>query len=365
MNNINCLISLLNEEGLAGAILTDGYNIHYLSGYRGHCGCMLIIKDKRYILTDSRYTEQVTIEAKDFDCVDIAMEGYSKTIARLISESGMTDEITIGFENEDISYKQYKAFYDTLSKEFDNKISLKALDGKVSALRMVKTEDEIEKLAKAEAIGDMAFDYILGEIRPGMTEMDVAIALEFFMRKNGAEGLSFDTIAASGENSSLPHATPGNRTLKYGDFLTMDFGCKYEGYCSDMTRTIFIGDNITDKQQQIYDIVLEAQMAALEAMKPGVKGSEVDKVARDIIASYGYGKYFGHGLGHSVGLFIHEEPRCSVKCDTVLKEGMLMTCEPGIYLPGEFGVRIEDMVVLTMDGIRNLTTSTKELIKIH
>ena len=176
------------------------------------------------------------------------------------------------------------------------------------------------------------------------------------------EGTSFDTIAASGANSSLPHAMPQPKLLAEGDFLTMDFGCMYQGYCSDMTRTIHIGDTVAEEQQKVYDTVLRAQLAALAAVKPGMVCSEVDKIARDIIADAGYGDYFGHGLGHSVGLFIHEEPRFSMKCDAVLTPGIVITVEPGIYLPGKFGVRIEDMIVVTEDGYRNLAASPKELI---
>jgi Xaa-Pro aminopeptidase len=205
-------------------------------------------------------------------------------------------------------------------------------------------------------------------IKPGMTEQEVALELEVTMRKLGATTLSFETIAASGENSSMPHAVPTGRRLKAGDFLTMDFGCVYEGYCSDMTRTVFIKDcglkQPTAKQLEIYNTVLTAQLEAMKMIKPGVVCSDVDACARRIISDAGYGDYFGHGLGHSVGLFIHEEPRFSKKCDTVLEPGMVITVEPGIYLPGEFGVRIEDLVVVTEDGYENLTHSRKELVEI-
>ena len=300
------LTQLIQNKDLHILILTDGYNIHHISGYRGHTGMLVAFADAQYILTDSRYTEQVQIEAPEFTCIDIGHD------------------------------------------------------------REVKTEDEIVRLARAEQIGDEAFTEIVKFIREnrkdGLTEQRVALQLEYEMRLRGAEGTSFDTIAASGKNSSLPHAMPQPKVLEEGDFLTMDFGCMYQGYCSDMTRTIHIGSQVDAEQQKVYDTVLRAQLAALAAIKPGMVCSDVDKVARDMIAEAGYGAYFGHGLGHSVGLFSHEEPRFSMKCDAVLKPGVVITVEPGIYLPGKFGVRIEDMIVVTEDGCRNLASSPKELI---
>ena len=358
------LDDILAKLCLDALIITDGYNMHYLSGYKGHTGCMLVFKDKQYILTDSRYTEQVEIEAPEYTCVDVNLDGYSKTLSKLIMTyfDNSKENINIGFENEHISYRQYNAFYDEFTDKFGAKFNLIELKEEISNLRMIKTEEEIANIARAQAIGDEAFRYILTYIKPGMTEQDVALELEYTMRKLGATGLSFDTIAASGPNSSLPHAVPTDRVLRNGDFLTMDFGCVYKGYCSDMTRTVFIGNEPNDKQREIYNIVLKAQTEAMKLIKPGVKCSDVDVCARKIIADAGYGDYFGHGLGHSVGLYIHEEPRCSRKCDTILEEGMTMTVEPGIYLPGEFGVRIEDLVVVTKDGYKNLTSSDKSLI---
>lgn len=357
------LYGIMDELELDVILLTDGYNIHYLSGYRGHTGCMIALRDRRFILTDSRYTEQAELEAPDFVCIDVGTEGYSKTIAGLLKKYTLTDikdgrKLKVGFENEEISYRQFKAFSD-LFESFWEPVPI---DGRISLLRSVKTEREIELTARAESIGDEAFNYILTFIDEGMTEQEVALELEYRMRKFGASGLSFDTIAASGPNSSLPHAVPTARKLQAGDFLTMDFGCVYEGYCSDMTRTVLIGDEPSSKQIEVYNTVLRAQTEAMKLIKPGSKCSDVDKCARDIITEAGYGEYFGHGLGHSVGLYIHEEPRLSRKCDTLLEPGMLMTVEPGIYLPGEFGVRIEDLAVVTENGYRNLTMSPKALI---
>lgn len=354
---------LIIKNELDGVIITDGYNIHYNSGYKGHTGCMLVTLNNKYILTDSRYTEQVSIEAPAFECVDIGIKGYSKTLAELLNkELGKKDKAVIGFENKSISYMQYKAFKDELNKAFLHGVVLFEMADNIDAMRMIKTRDELLLIERAEAIGDEAFTAVCKYVKEGMSEKEIALFLEYTMKKSGADGLSFDTIAASGRNSSLPHAVPTDRLLCNGDFLTMDFGCIYKGYCSDMTRTIHIGKTVDDEMKKIYDIVSVAQQAAINAIKPGVMCSYVDSVARNIIGEYGYGEYFGHGLGHSVGLYIHEEPRCSRKCDVLLEPGMTMTVEPGIYLPGRFGVRIEDLVVVTEEGCRNLTHSPKKLI---
>jgi len=362
-NKFQKLQDVFNKKNMQAIILTDGYNIHYLSGYTGHTGCMLVTNKEIYILTDSRYTEQVTIEAPDVICIDIAADGYSKKFLEILKkcfkiDESIDDKINIGFENLHISYSQYKAFNDELNKF----CKLIPLEESVNSLRMIKNKDEIDNIRMAEHIGDEAFNHILTYIEEGMTEREIALELEVHMRRLGAQGLSFDTIVASGNNSSLPHATPTNRKIQKGDFITMDFGCVYNGYCSDMTRTLIMGEEITDKQMEIYQVVYKAQLSALKMIRPGVKCSDVDKCARDIIEKAGYGQYFGHGLGHSVGLYIHEEPRLSKKCDIILEEGMTVTVEPGIYIPGEFGVRIEDLVVVTKDGYENLTNCTKALI---
>jgi Xaa-Pro aminopeptidase len=370
--------NLMQDNDVDAVIISDRYNMNYLSGYMGDTGMLLFMPERQYVLTDSRYTEVAGRQAKEFRCVDIGMDGYSKTINGIIADT--EDKIsTIGFEDESISYKQYMAFYKEFNniqegkenKETDEIVELRPLGTTVNKLRRLKSKAEIEKIAAAEAIGDKAFAHIVEWLKPGMTEQEVALELEVTMKKAGATGLSFETIAASGENSSMPHAVPTDRKLRAGDFLTMDFGCLYEGYCSDMTRTVFISGSSaenakhpTEKQLEIYNTVLRAQLESMKLIKPGAVCSEVDACARKIIADAGYGDYFGHGLGHSVGLFIHEEPRFSRKCDTVLEPGMTITVEPGIYLPGEFGVRIEDLVVVTEDGYENLTHSEKELVVI-
>lgn len=227
--------------------------------------------------------------------------------------------------------------------------------------RMVKDEEELTQIEQAEHIGDAAFSHVLDILKPGVSEREIALELEFFMKKQGASKLSFDTIVASGPNGSMPHAQVTDRLLQSGDFVTMDFGCVYQGYCSDMTRTVAIGTP-TDEMKKVYQIVLDANVRAMEQIAAGQKCSDIDAVARGYIAKQGYGTYFGHGLGHGVGLDIHEEPRFSPKCDVITTENMVITDEPGIYLPGQFGVRIEDLVVVKENGYRKLSQSEKQLI---
>ncbi|MCM1287393.1 MAG: aminopeptidase P family protein [Clostridium sp.] len=359
-DKIDVLRKIMEEKKQDALLLTDGYNIHFISGYAGHEGCMLVTGGAAYILTDSRYTEMVTIQAPDYTCIDIASKGYAKTVRELLEGlfNNPKRKLNVGFENLHISYNMYDKF----CRELTDMAELNGLDDAVSNLRRVKTADEIEMLAKAEAIGDKAFAHMLTFIEEGMTEKEAALELEYTMKSLGASGLSFDTIVASGKNSSLPHAVPTDKVITRGDFVTMDFGCIYEGYCSDMTRTIMMGEEPEGEKLAVYNTVLLAQTEALKSVKAGAKCSDVDAVARNIIADAGYGDYFGHGLGHGVGLYIHEEPRFSQKCDYILEPGVCITVEPGIYLPGKFGVRIEDMIIVTEDGYRNLAASTKALI---
>lgn len=348
---------LVMEETKADAILvSDGANMRYLSGFRGATGYLYLTKTRRVLATDSRYTEMARAEAPDFEVVELApAQTYGQLLNSLMEADGVEN---VGFEDQYLLYADYRK----LQKECGGRLKTE-LGDRLDLLRCVKTEQEIACLAKAEAIGDLAFTHILDVLRPGMTELEAAAELEYFMKTHGAENLSFETIVASGVNSSMPHAMPSAKKIEPGDFVTMDFGCVYNGYCSDMTRTVVVG-KASEKQKEIYEIVLKAQLAGLAAVKSGVRGCDVDKVSRDIIAKAGYGDCFGHGLGHSVGLYIHEEPRLSRLCETVLQPGVIQTVEPGIYLPGFGGVRIEDMVVVTEDGCRNLTSSDKNLIEL-
>lgn len=347
---------LLQEQGLDAILVASPENMRYLSGFRGGTGYLFLSKKRKVLLTDSRYTIQAEKESPAFQVVTIsAEESYVWWINRLVREEEVT---ALGFEDRVMTYENVE----NLRQEVCEPV-FKPLGQALDELRQIKSAEELARIQKAEEIGDQAFAYILGRIRPGMTEVEIALELEVFMRENGAEGLSFDTIVASGIHSAMPHAIPGQKKVAFGEFITMDFGCIYEGYCSDMTRTIVLG-KATDRQKELYEIVLEAQECALEGIRPGVTGKWVDGLARDRIVKAGYGAYFGHGLGHSLGLYIHEEPRLSPKEERVLKAGMVETVEPGIYLPGVGGVRIEDLVEITPKGYSNYTKSPKHLIQL-
>lgn len=349
--------NLLDEMNLDAIVVSDPYNIRHISGFRGGEGRVYISRARKVIITDSRYTEAADNEKKDgFVVMESRRE---KTELELLGELARSDNaVNIGFEDLFVTYADYMQLKETCG--FGNMV---ALGDRLNGRRVIKTGDELELLRTAEAIGDKAFTHILGVLKPGMTELEVAAELEYSMKLNGASGLSFETIAASGPNSSMPHAVPGQRKLQEGDFLTMDFGCIYEGYCSDMTRTVVIG-KADDRQKEIYNVVLEAQLKSIDAIKAGVIGSDIHNVAVDVITKAGYGEYFGHGLGHSVGLYIHETPTFSTREKNAIGAGTVITVEPGIYIPGFGGVRIEDMGAVTADGFDDFTHSTKELIEI-
>ena len=355
-NRITKLRAYMKANDLNSFLIGSEANRMYLSGFTGSNAMLLITEDKEYIITDFRYLEQVAKECPDFICVDQKKMGVFKTAFDLAEKE---DCKKIAFEAEHMSYRNYQELVTASQFEWI------ATENVVEELRQIKEETELEKLAKAESIGDLAFKEIIPFIqkhwKDGLTEKQVALEIERIMRSNGASGTSFDSIVASGAKSSLPHATPSDDLLKKGDFITFDFGCKYKGYCSDMTRTIVLGE-ATPKHVEIYETVLKAQQAALEGIYPGLKGKDVDAIAREIISDANYGDYFGHGLGHAVGVEIHENPRFSPAEEQVIKEGMVLTVEPGIYLPGFGGVRIEDMVAVTKDGIKNFTHSPKNLI---
>ncbi len=349
---------ILREHQVDAVLAALPANIRYLSGFVGSESYLYFSEKQQVILTDSRYTLQAEQEAKGCSVRTISSgRGYAVLLEELLEE----DKITrLGFEDGAMLYQTVRELQEETKLGAENWVMLgSALDG----LRVIKNEEELAWMERAEQIGDEAFSYILGELRPGISELEVAAKLEYFMRSNGAEKVSFDAIVASGLNSAMPHAVPTGKLLEKGDFVTLDFGCKYQGYCSDMTRTVVIG-KADSRQREIYQIVLDAQLAALEGLRPGMTGAEGDRLAREVIEKAGYGQYFGHGLGHSVGLEIHEKPALSMKDQTVLCPGMIETVEPGIYIPGFGGVRIEDMVVLTETGIRNLTSSPKELIEV-
>jgi len=351
---IDRVLKLLKENNLDAVLVASMYNVRYISGFTGDTAYLYISNNRQVLLTDSRYTTWAKKESRGFEIFEVTIDNqYDKTVSKFLHEDNAKN---IGFENQHMLYYEVEKFM----KKADF-VQFVAIDDKLDEFRQIKTEAEIQKIRTAEAIGDDAFAHICKFIKEGMTEAEIAFELEIFMRKNGAEKLSFDTIVASGANSAMPHATPKKKPVEYGDFVTMDFGCIFEGYCSDMTRTVVIG-NVSDGQREIYSIVLMAQKAALSAICEGKQGCEIDKAARDVISDAGFSDYFGHGLGHSVGLFIHENPRFSPTEKNIVKENMVITVEPGIYIPDFGGVRIEDLIVVKKDSYENLTNSPKELI---
>lgn len=339
----------LQAEGADVFLISNPVNRRYITGFTGSAGLVWISSTKQAILTDFRYVEQVKTECPGWELIRI--ETYNDALEELIKGENIR---SIVFEEEHVTVKQLREWQDRFAVE------LKGSSGWVEELRMCKTPAEIEHIRRAAQIGDEAFAELLPNIKSGRTEREIALELEYLMRRKGASAMSFAPIVASGPQSALPHARPGERILSYGDFVVMDFGCVVNGYCSDMTRTIVIGEP-EERHLLIYDLVLKAQVEAVEAVAPGKTGAEIDAIAREIIAEAGYGDYFGHGLGHSVGLEVHENPRLSKTDQTVLAPGMIVTVEPGVYLPGFGGVRIEDLVVVTEDGHEVLTSSFKEL----
>lgn len=373
------LRQILQKKGLDGILITDPYSLRYYTGFSGE-GLAVVTEASTVIITDSRYTEAAGKESSFAVWEYNQANPMKELFLSLIKEDGI---YRLGFEDASISYADYRRFSGYLSgrTEEDNgsssaeisPVGNPAVDKKNACMvplenalllpRQIKSEAEISLLRAAEHIGDLAFRDMLDILRPGMTELEVAAELEYRLKRHGAEGLSFETIAASGKNSSMPHAVPTDKKLEPGDYLTMDFGCIYHGYCSDMTRTVCMG-KAGEEQKRIYQIVKEAQQAVLDQVKEGLICKDVDAIARNMIRDAGYGEYFGHGLGHSVGLYIHESPAFNTRDQSVLRAGMVITDEPGIYLPGKFGVRIEDMILITEDGCENLASSPKELIEL-
>ena len=354
MENIKKLQQQLKKD--TAAFIFGEANRAYFSGVFASDAVLLITKSGAYYLTDSRYTEAISKKADGF-CV-LAPRVHSDEIVRILVEQNVKTLLA------DLTYIPTSYFLSLGKKLEGNGIVLSheyELDGAVTAMRAEKNETEKEKIRLSQEITDKTFSYILPRITEGRTEREIALDMEFFARKNGSEGIAFDFIVVSGENSSLPHGVPTDRKIHKGDFITMDFGCKTEGYRSDMTRTVALGE-VSDFQRSVYETVLKAQKAALKVIKAGVTGAEADKAARDVIAAAGYGEHFGHALGHGVGLEIHESPNLSPRNSAPLKVGNIVTVEPGIYLEGKFGVRIEDMVAVTDLGYDNFTKSNKELI---
>jgi Xaa-Pro aminopeptidase len=349
---VNKLRKQMEPQPFDGMLILKPENRRYLSGFTGSAGYLLITGQEAVLITDFRYSEQAKEQAPHFRVVNHGAS-VQDTIRAELESAGVK---RLAFEKDHLTY----ALYASYSEKFAP-VELIPTEGIVEKIRAVKDAQEIATIRQACAIADAAFSHILGFLKPGISERDVALELEFFMRREGAKSSSFDIIVASGARSSLPHGVASDKILQQGDFVKMDFGALYDGYCSDITRTVVLGEP-NERQKQIYDIVLEAQLRALNNLKPGMSGKEADALARDLIRDKGYGDQFGHSLGHGLGLYIHEDPRLSTLSNDQLEPGMVVTVEPGIYIPGFGGVRIEDDVVITEFGIEILTRSTKELL---
>ncbi len=352
IRRVESLRNIMKENSLDAALISNNANKRYLSGFTGTAGYIVITEKDTLFITDFRYIEQARKQCIGYEIVEHNKE---KTLYDIINSLNIKK---IAFEEDFITYAQYK--------ELENKIkniSLLPLEGAINNLRKYKDESEIKEIETAAKITDEAFDYICEFIKPNITEKEIALELEMYMRKKGATATSFEIIVASGLRSALPHGVASDKKVNISEFITMDFGCIYNGYCSDMTRTIILG-KASDKQKEIYNTVLDAQTNAFGFIKPGVTGIKADKGARDLIVQRGYGDFFGHGLGHGVGLEVHEAPRLSPLSKDTLEVGMVVTNEPGIYLPDFGGVRIEDLIVVTAEGNRILSKSSKQLIEL-
>ena len=353
MANIKKIQQAMLKAGLPALWLYDELDRLYASEFLTSDGSVLILPDRAYFITDSRFIEAAQEQVKGAEVLLCTNENREADILRrLLSENNITE---LGAQDGSLCYSEYLRMQETLGVSFVPAQSI------TKSLREVKERFEVDSIISAQRIAEKALDHVLGMLKPGLTEKDVSAELEYQMTKNGAEGLAFETICVSGANTSRPHGVPTFNRLRSGDFVTMDFGCKVNGYCSDMTRTVALG-SVTDEMRIIYRTVLAAQYSGEMAARAGVIGKDMDKAARDVIEKAGYGEYFGHGLGHSVGLYIHEGPNASPRETRPLPTGTVVTCEPGIYMPGKFGVRIEDMLYITEDGAENLTKAPKNLI---
>lgn len=345
---------IMEQKDLDGMLITSRPNTFYFTGFTGSTSKCLITRQSAVLVVDFRYTTQ----AKEQVYTGIEAIEYEKsaleTIDSICNRHGVK---SLGIEGDNVSFSEYQALQDKLK----GVMSITNHQDELNRVRMFKDEDEKKLIQKAVDIADKAFMEILSLIKPGIKEYDIALELEYKMKKMGASGPSFETIIASGPRSALPHGVAGMRKLQAGDAIVMDFGAIYQGYCSDMTRTVFLG-NPSQQMKDIYGIVLKSQLEALNRASVDMKGKDLDKISRDIIYGAGYEKCFGHSLGHGVGVEIHEMPSVSPKGEETLKAGMVFTVEPGIYVEKLGGVRIEDMVFLGGEGPEILTKSTKEMI---
>ena len=353
MNNIERIQEILKERGLDGLLLTDEKNQRYAAGFAFTDGAVLVGREKAWLITDSRY-----IEAAEKAAAGVTVWLYDRErplmerLKAAIREAGVA---RLAAEDGKLSHREYLGYEQDLGME------LLPAGELMAKLRAAKTEEEQRAMRAAQAIAERALEEVLPLIRPGMTEKQVMAELVYRTLRHGSEGNAFDPIVVSGPNTSLPHGVPGDRVIQRGDFVTMDFGCLKDGYCSDMTRTVAVGE-ASDEMRNVYDIVLQAQLAGISVARAGIPGKEIDAAARKVITEAGYGPYFGHGFGHSLGLDIHEAPSANLRGEEPMPVGAVCSAEPGIYLPGRFGVRIEDVMILREGGCEVITKAPKELI---
>lgn len=351
MERLNKLRENFAQNGIDGLLITSEFNRRYLTNFTGTAGIAIISENEAVFITDFRYVEQAKKQANDYQIVKHTGAIFEE-VANQVKKLGITK---LGFEQDHLTFAEYKIYEEAIAGQ------LIPVSGMIEKLRLIKTEAEIKIIKDAAKIADAAFTHILNFIQQGMKELDVANELEFFMRKAGATSSSFDIIVASGVRSALPHGVASEKLIDKGDFITLDFGAYYQGYVSDITRTISVGE--PDEQlKEIYQIVLEAQMRGMAGIKPGMSGKEADALTRDYITQMGYGDNFGHSTGHGIGLEVHEGPGLSMRSTTILEPGMVVTVEPGIYVAGLGGVRIEDDILITNSHNEALTHSPKELI---
>ena len=351
MNHLEHIAAHL--DGLDAILLTSEANCYYATGFMGE-GIALVTRRGSWYFTDSRYTEAADKAIGDAAVIrEVSREKpFSVLINEALAEAGAEKA---GFEEQRMTVAEHAVYSEKLH------CTLTPASALMTELRGSKDEEELSCMTAAQRIAEGALEQILKEIRPGMTEKEIAARLNYLMVSAGAEKTAFDTIVASGPNGSMPHAVPGMRKVREGDFITMDFGCVYKGYCSDMTRTVALG-RPSDEMRNVYDIVLQAQLAGIAAAKAGVTGAVIDGAARKVIQDAGYGVYFGHSFGHSLGIDIHEAPNAAPGNDKPMPDGAVVSAEPGIYLPGKFGVRIEDVMILRPDGAQVITKAPKALL---
>ncbi len=351
--NVEKIRKRLATADFDALLLTSPQNRFYTTGFRSSAGVVVITRDAAYFMTDFRYFEDATGRISGMELI---MVGYSKKYTDVINSIIEKHDIKrLGFESDSMTYDEYTKYNESLNAQ------LVSQNGMCEELRLVKEDFEKDRIVKALRIAEKAFSELLGVIKVGMSEADARTELEYLMMKNGGEGASFSTIAVSGTNGSHCHGVPGERKLCPGDFLTLDFGCIYKGYCSDITRTIAL-DHATDEMKKVYDTVYAAQTESMKYAKAGVIGRDLHNVAAKVIDEAGYGEYFGHGLGHSLGIDVHDGIGASPTQLKPLPKNAVISCEPGIYIPGKFGVRIEDIIMLDDEGCTDLTQAPRELI---